>query len=34
VSQVFLDDLANKIKRAQGPLVREGLFPGSVTYGV
>jgi len=33
VSQVFLDDLANKIKRAQGPLVREGLFPGSVTYG-
>ena len=33
VSQVFLDDLANKIKRAPGPLVREGLFPGSVTYG-
>ena len=29
----FLKDLANKVKRGQSGLLREGLIPGGVTYG-
>jgi hypothetical protein len=33
VGSMAITDLADKITRAQGPLVMEGLFPGAVTYG-
>src|SRR5436190_10900002 len=33
VGSMFLADLGAKVKRGQGGRVREGKFPGSVTYG-
>jgi DNA invertase Pin-like site-specific DNA recombinase len=33
MSEMEVKDLADRIKRSQNPMVREGLFPGAVTYG-